>query len=220
VVRCGPGGRRGARQAGTPAGKLAWHVGRCRSRPPSPVTATRLRFPAARRSPGPSSFRTLTPASTDRTMIFEGYHQTYGVGCRCSSRFSHPVTNKKAVERALQIRTSKPVVRAPGTWDGNSALNFRPREYWPRRTTQVNFNRPPQRRRDGTPACTATTTLTQQFTIGDSPDRGCQHGPGTTMKPVQERPSCSGAGRSAPAKPGDNTPQRHLPHHREGPTRS
>ena len=45
--------------------------------------------------------------------------------------FSQPVTRKAAVEKAIQIKTSKPVVGA-WSWDGDEALDFRPQSYWPR----------------------------------------------------------------------------------------
>ena len=49
--------------------------------------------------------------------------------------FSQPITDKAAVERALQITTSKPVI---GAWYWDYPCNmaatcayFRPRDYWP-----------------------------------------------------------------------------------------
>src|SRR5712692_9377517 len=50
-----------------------------------------------------SSFRTLRPAATFQTMIFEGYHKTYGVGMPIMLTFSQPITDKAAVERSLQL---------------------------------------------------------------------------------------------------------------------
>ncbi len=70
-------------------------------------------------------------------MIFEGYQQTYGVGMPIMLTFSHPVVNKAAVERSLQLRTSKPVAGA-WYWDGSQTLDFRPESYWPAHT-QVSF---------------------------------------------------------------------------------
>ena len=73
-----------------------------------------------------SRFRTLVPAQTENTTIFEGYQQTYGVGMPIILTFDHPVVDKAAVEQALEVRTSKPVVGA-WYWDGDSTAYFRPR---------------------------------------------------------------------------------------------
>jgi hypothetical protein len=48
-----------------------------------------------------SSFRTLSPASTFSTEIFDGYEQTYGVGMPIILTFSQPIKNKAAVERSI-----------------------------------------------------------------------------------------------------------------------
>jgi lipoprotein-anchoring transpeptidase ErfK/SrfK len=112
-----------------------------------------------------STFSTLKPASTAQVMIFEGYHQTYGVGMPIMLTFSHPVTNKAAVQRALQLTTSRPVVGA-WAWDGSQTLDFRPRTYWPAHT-QVSFTG----HLDGVelaPGVYGDHTLTQSFSIGDS----------------------------------------------------
>jgi lipoprotein-anchoring transpeptidase ErfK/SrfK len=112
-----------------------------------------------------SSFRTLTPAATFRTQIFEGYHQTYGVGMPIILTFSHPVTNKVAVERSLRLWTSRPVVGA-WYWDTDTSLVFRPRTYWPEHT-HVSF----AAHLDGVqaaPGVYGTANLTQSFTIGNS----------------------------------------------------
>ena len=84
-----------------------------------------------------STFRTLTPAQTLRNQIFEGDNHTYGVGVPILLTFSQPITNKAAVERSLQLTTSKPVVGA-WYWNGGETLAFRPRDYWPTGTT-VSF---------------------------------------------------------------------------------
>jgi lipoprotein-anchoring transpeptidase ErfK/SrfK len=90
-----------------------------------PVTAT-------------SAFSTLTPPVAFHTEIFEGAGATYGVGMPIMLTFDHPITNKAAVERALTLTTSKPVVGA-WYWDGSEQLDFRPRDYWPANTT-VSFS--------------------------------------------------------------------------------
>ncbi len=112
-----------------------------------------------------SSFSTMTPAATDTAMIFEGYQQTYGVGIPIRLTFSSPVTNKAAVERSLQVTSSKPVTGA-WYWDGSQTLYFRPMNYWPGHTT-VTF--------DGhlngveaAPGVFFAADLTQTFVIGDS----------------------------------------------------
>ncbi len=112
-----------------------------------------------------STFRTLTPASTFTTEIFEGYQQTYGVGMPIILTFSQPIKDKAAVERSIELQTSKPVVGA-WYWDGNQTLDFRPRDYWPAHTT-VSFTG----HFDGVeaaPGLYGHHTLTQTFDIGDS----------------------------------------------------
>ena len=112
-----------------------------------------------------SRFRTLTPRDTFRTEIFEGYHQTYGVGMPVILTFSQPITDKAAVERSLQLATSKPIVGA-WSWDGNQTLDFRPRDYWPAGTT-VSFTGHLDGVQ-GAPGMYGTHTLTQTFDIGPS----------------------------------------------------
>jgi lipoprotein-anchoring transpeptidase ErfK/SrfK len=117
-----------------------------------------------------SSFRTFTPAKTFRTRILEGYHQTYGVGMPIILYFNRPIANRATVERALQIRTSKPVVGA-WYWDGPcriapACLYFRPRRYWPAHT-QVSFTGH-LNGVEAAPGVYGHHTLTQTFTIGSS----------------------------------------------------
>lgn len=112
-----------------------------------------------------ATFRTLTPASTFSTHIFEGYNESYGVGMPIILTFSAPVKDKAAVERSIELRTSKPVIGA-WYWDGNQTLDFRPRDYWPAHTT-VSFTG----HFDGlesAPGVYGYHTLTQRFGIGDS----------------------------------------------------
>ncbi len=117
-----------------------------------------------------SAFRTLTPSRTFTTEILEGYHQTYGVGMPIILYFSQPITDKAAVERALQITTSKPVV---GAWYWDEPCNmaatcayFRPRDYWPAGTT-VSFTGL-LNGVQGSPGMYGYHTLTQTFDIGPS----------------------------------------------------
>ncbi len=117
-----------------------------------------------------SAFRTLTPSRTFTTEILEGYDQTYGVGMPIILYFSQRITDKAAVERALQITTSKPVVGA-WYWDDpcNMAVTcayFRPRDYWPAGTT-VSFTGH-LNGVQGAPGLYGAHTLTQTFDIGAS----------------------------------------------------
>ena len=114
-----------------------------------------------------SQFRTLTPASTFAAVIFEGENETYGVGMPIILTFSHPISNsdKAAVERSIELTTSKRVVGA-WYWDGNSTLDFRPRDFWPANTTVSftgRFNGV-----QGAPGVYGDHTLTQTFDIGQS----------------------------------------------------
>ncbi len=112
-----------------------------------------------------SRFRTLTPDTTASVQIFEGHNVTYGVGMPVMLAFSKPVEDKKAVERALVLTSSKPIVGA-WYWDGDQALLFRPRAYWPQ-NVKVGF----VGHLDGvqlSPGVYATHTLRQQWSIGRS----------------------------------------------------
>ena len=117
-----------------------------------------------------STFRTLTPSQTFTTEILEGYHQNYGVGIPIILYFSQRITDKAAVERALQITTSTPVV---GSWYWDDPCNmaptcvyFRPRDYWPSGTT-VSFTGH-LNGVQGAPGVYGAHTLTQAFGIGAS----------------------------------------------------
>jgi lipoprotein-anchoring transpeptidase ErfK/SrfK len=117
-----------------------------------------------------SSFKTLNPSQTFTTQVYEGADQTYGVGMPIILYFNHQITDKAAVERALQLTTSKPVV---GSWYWDDPCNmatvclyFRPRNYWPANTTvslTAHLNGV-----QAAPGVYGYHTLTQTFTIGSS----------------------------------------------------
>ncbi len=112
-----------------------------------------------------STFRTLDPPQTFSTEIFEGHNQVYGVGMPIILRFSRPITERRAVERSLELWTSRPVVGS-WYWDGDTTLYFRPRNYWPAQTRVrfvANLNGV-----EGAPGVYGTHTLTQTFLIGRS----------------------------------------------------
>jgi lipoprotein-anchoring transpeptidase ErfK/SrfK len=115
-----------------------------------------------------SSFRTFLPARTFTAQVVEGYRQTYGVGMPIILYFDRPIANRAAVERSLQVSTSKPVTGA-WYWDvpcrlAPVCLYFRPRHYWPAHT-RVSFTG----HLDGVEAAPGVYghhTLTQTFVIG------------------------------------------------------
>jgi len=147
------------------AGGRVWHS-RWTLAPGQPYTVSASANEAGRATvTTASSFRTLTPGQTFRTQIFEGDGQTYGVGMPIMLTFSQPITNRAAVERSLQLATSKPVVGA-WYWDGGEHLAFRPEAYWPA-GTQVSFTGH-LAGVQGAPGVYATADLTQTFRIGPS----------------------------------------------------
>ncbi len=78
---------------------------------------------------------TVTPLGTDQSVNSEVLATTqYGVGIPITIVFSRPITDRVAVERAIQLRTSRPVVGA-WYWQDDQTVIFRPRQYWPAYTT-------------------------------------------------------------------------------------
>ncbi|MEV0096791.1 Ig-like domain-containing protein [Streptomyces sp. NPDC050738] len=76
-----------------------------------------------------TSFTTRSPAAT-----FVGYFtpeagSTSGVGMPVSINFTHAVTDRAAVEKAITV-TADPPVEVVGHWFGDTRLDFRPEEYW------------------------------------------------------------------------------------------
>jgi lipoprotein-anchoring transpeptidase ErfK/SrfK len=114
------------------------------------------------------SFATFTPRSTFSVEILEGAHQLYGVGMPIILLLSQPIVYRAAVERALEVRSSKPVVGA-WYWDSQcrlapACLYFRPRSYWPAHT-QVSFTGH-LNGVEAAPGVYGDHTLTQSFAIG------------------------------------------------------
>ena len=77
---------------------------------------------------------TITALGTDRNVSSQIADRQYGVGIPITIMFSRPVRDRSAVERAIQLRTSRPVVGA-WYWQDDKTVIFRPREYWPQYTT-------------------------------------------------------------------------------------
>src|SRR5439155_6511318 len=90
------------------------------------VSAT-VTNPAGKATTASSTFTTVTPNAVVHTHIFEGENVTYGVGMPIMLTFEKPVQNKAAVEQAMSLTTSQPVVGA-WAWADDTHLNFRPRD--------------------------------------------------------------------------------------------
>ena len=81
------------------------------------------------------SFRaTITALGTDQAVSSGIVGGQYGVGIPITIMFSRPIRNRAAVERAIELRTSKPVVGG-WYWQDDKTVIFRPRQYWPQYTT-------------------------------------------------------------------------------------
>jgi lipoprotein-anchoring transpeptidase ErfK/SrfK len=119
-----------------------------------------------------STFATLRPRQTFHVSTVLGYHQVYGVGMPIMLTFSRPVLPRyrAAVERSIQLWTSKPVA---GAWYWDSAmapagtsLVFRTRDYWPQHT-RVTMDAH-LAGLEIAPGVYGGADLTQSFTIGRS----------------------------------------------------
>ena len=77
---------------------------------------------------------TITTLGTDPNISSQIADHEFGVGIPITIMFSRPVSNRAAVERAIQIHTSKPVVGA-WHWQDASTVIFRPQQYWPQYTS-------------------------------------------------------------------------------------
>jgi lipoprotein-anchoring transpeptidase ErfK/SrfK len=77
---------------------------------------------------------TITALGTDPNISAEIAARQYGVGIPITIMFSRPISNKAAVERAIQLKTSRAVLGA-WYWQDDKTVIFRPRQYWPQDTT-------------------------------------------------------------------------------------
>ena len=77
-----------------------------------------------------SSFTTLRPRAELRAAVMPLDGETVGVGMPIGVWFSQPVADRAAVERRLQVSSSKPVTGA-WHWFADNEVHYRPRAYWP-----------------------------------------------------------------------------------------
>ena len=135
----------------------------------APSQAYRVTATAAdahgRRTVMASTFRTLRPRRTFAAATVLGAGETVGVGMPIMIDFSRPITDRAAVERALQIWSSKPVTGA-WYWVTSRSVWFRPRHYWPAHT-RVRFTAHLSGLQ-GAPGVYGRSDLAQHFRVGDS----------------------------------------------------
>ncbi|HSO56350.1 MAG TPA: Ig-like domain-containing protein [Actinomycetes bacterium] len=77
-----------------------------------------------------SSFTTLAPRAELRAAIMPLDGETVGVGLPIGVWFSEPVADRAAVERRLEVSSSKPVTGA-WHWFADDEAHYRPKAYWP-----------------------------------------------------------------------------------------
>jgi lipoprotein-anchoring transpeptidase ErfK/SrfK len=112
-----------------------------------------------------SVFRTLSPVQTLTAEVAEDAGATYGVGMPIQVSFNRSVVDRAAVERALHLTTSQPVVGA-WYWVDDQHVTFRPRDYWPAHIT-VTVNAALNGVRAG-PGVYGRANVTRSFRIGTS----------------------------------------------------
>ena len=165
AVRAGPSLVAGSLNATGTAWHSTWALGVAKR-----YTVTASATTAGQPVSATSSFRTFKPRKTFSAEIYEGAHKTYGVGMPIMLFFNRPITDRAAVERSLEVKTSKPILGS-WFWDGRCTeapvcLYFRPRHYWPAHT-EVSLTG----HLDGvqvSPGVYGAENLSQTFTIGSS----------------------------------------------------
>jgi lipoprotein-anchoring transpeptidase ErfK/SrfK len=113
-----------------------------------------------------SDFRTLRPGRSFSAATILGAGETVGVGMPIMINFSRPITDKAAVERALQIWSSKPVTGA-WYWVTSESVWFRPGITGPRTPGSASPRTWPGCR-GRAPGVFGKSDLAQHFRIGDS----------------------------------------------------
>ncbi|AUG79748.1 hypothetical protein CFP65_5035 [Kitasatospora sp. MMS16-BH015] len=119
--------------------------------------------PSGLRAAQHSVFTTVTPAHTFAALFTPEDGSTVGVGMPVSLRFTRPIADRAAVEKAVTV-TSDPPVPVAAHWFGNQRLDFRPEKYWPA-GTKVSLA---LRLRDvqGSPGEYGTQAKEVHFTVG------------------------------------------------------
>jgi lipoprotein-anchoring transpeptidase ErfK/SrfK len=115
--------------------KLSWSSGEVLGYGKTYKYSATAKSKEGRESTQEGSFTTLAPAATPRATINPADNATVGVAMPVSVKFPEgPVTDKAAVEKALELETSVPVEGAWG-WLNSQQVDWRPKAYWPANTT-------------------------------------------------------------------------------------
>ncbi|MFI5532610.1 Ig-like domain-containing protein [Kitasatospora sp. NPDC051853] len=111
------------------------------------------------------AFATLAPDHTFAAFFTPEDGSTVGVGMPVSLRFSRPITDRAAVERAVSV-TADPPVPVAAHWFGGRRLDLRPEKYWAA-GTKVTLS---LRLKDvqGAPGDYGTQSKDVHFTVGRS----------------------------------------------------
>ena len=86
------------------------------------------------------NFKTFVPEKqlTVDSNVWDG--STYGVGMPIVLNFSEAVLNRADVEQRLEVSTNKELpVEGRWSWDSDTQVTYRPKEYWPAKT-KVKLN--------------------------------------------------------------------------------
>jgi lipoprotein-anchoring transpeptidase ErfK/SrfK len=78
-------------------------------------------------------FATIAPRKVLETSISPLDGQNVGVGMPIVVRFNEPVKDRAAVEQALTVTSTKPVVGS-WSWTSDEEAHYRPKEFWPANT--------------------------------------------------------------------------------------
>ncbi|MFI6034504.1 Ig-like domain-containing protein [Streptomyces sp. NPDC051315] len=102
----------------------------------SPYSGTKYTVTAQANGSGTqtSTFTTKAPGETFVGRCTPEAGSTSGVGMPVSVNFTHAVSDKAAVERAITV-TADPAVEIVGHWFSDTRLDFRPETYWAAGTT-------------------------------------------------------------------------------------
>jgi lipoprotein-anchoring transpeptidase ErfK/SrfK len=102
--------------------------------PLAPATRYRVVAEAVDEAGAPTrrqtTFTTLRPRAELRAAIMPLDGETVGVGLPIGVWFNQPVADRAAVERRLQVSSSKPVTGA-WHWFADNEVHYRPKAYWP-----------------------------------------------------------------------------------------